>query len=422
LQFINKLVKYACKILPYQKIKSLENFIPNVDLSNFYYELPDNRIAVYPLEHRESSKLLVYRNNGIEHHYFKEISGLIPENSLLVFNETKVIPARLMFKKDNGAVIEILLILPVWPDKEISKAMKTKKKCIWSCLVGNFKKWKNNQILSINVGNRNSFNLQARIANRELGHIEFGWDTDISFAECVEVMGNVPLPPYIKREPENSDKERYQTIYSLNPGAVAAPTAGLHFTRDIISELRSRNIETDYLTLHVSAGTFQPIKHSNVPDHPMQNEQIVIRSKNIDKLAGSEKIIPVGTTSMRTIESLYWYGVKLKAGDPVFRIEKLFPYKHSNTKISLNESLREVKNYMLNQNIDTLHGETEIFIIPGYKFRVSAGLITNFHLPKSTLILLVAAFIGDHWRKIYNEALKSGYRFLSYGDTSLLLP
>lgn len=398
------------------------NSIPNVDLGNFDYELPDNRIAAYPMGHRESSKLLVYRNNEIEHHCFKEIPDLIPENSLLVFNETKVIPARLTFKKDTGAVIEIFLILPVWPDKDISKAMKTKKKCIWSCLVGNLKKWKNNQTLTENAGDRNSFNLQAILVNRELGHIEFSWDTDISFAECVEAIGKVPLPPYIKRKPENSDRERYQTIYSLNPGAVAAPTAGLHFTRDIINDLGSRNILADYITLHVSAGTFQPIKHSNVSKHPMQKEQIIISLKNIDNLASYEKIIPVGTTSMRTIESLYWYGIKLKSGDPEFRIEKFFPYQHNNTKITLNDSLQEVKNYMLNQNIDTLQGETEIFIIPGYKFRVCTGLMTNFHLPESTLILLVAAFVGENWRKIYNEALKSGYRFLSYGDTSLLLP
>ncbi|TDI67201.1 MAG: S-adenosylmethionine:tRNA ribosyltransferase-isomerase, partial [Bacteroidetes bacterium] len=206
----------------------MENSIPDVDLGNFDYELPDNRIAAYPLEQRESSKLLVYRNSKIEHHCFKEISDLIPENSLLVFNETRVIPARLTFKKDTGAVIEIFLIMPVWPDKEVSKAMKAKKKCIWSCLVGNFKKWKNNQTLSKNIGDINSFNFQANIANREVGHIKFSWNTDISFAECIEVMGKVPLPPYIKRKPENSDKERYQTIYSHNPGAVAAPTAGLH--------------------------------------------------------------------------------------------------------------------------------------------------------------------------------------------------
>ena len=400
----------------------MENSIPDVDLGNFDYELPDNRIAAYPLEQRESSKLLVYRNSEIKHHSFKEIPDLILENSLLVFNETRVIPARLTFKKETGAVIEIFLILPVWPDKEISKAMKTKKKCIWSCLVGNLKKWKNNQTLSKNVGRRNYFNFQASIVNRELGHIKFSWNIDISFSECIEVMGKVPLPPYIKRKPENSDKERYQTIYSHNPGAVAAPTAGLHFTRDIISELKSRNILADYVTLHVSAGTFQPIKHHNVSEHPMQNEQIVINLKNIDNLANAEKIIAVGTTSMRTIESLYWYGVKLKTGDRDFRIEKLFPYKHINTKITLNNSLQEVKNYMLKENIDTLHGETEIFIIPGYKFRVCTGLMTNFHLPESTLILLVAAFVGENWRKIYNEALKSGYRFLTYGDTSLLLP
>jgi len=400
----------------------LENSIPNVDLGNFDYELPDNRIAAYPLEQRESSKLLVYRNSEIKHHSFKEIPDLIPENSLLVFNETRVIPARLTFKKETGAIIEILLNLPVWPDKEVSKAMKAKKNCIWSCLIGNFKKWKNNQTLSKNVGRRNYFNFQASIVNRELGHIKFSWNIDISFAECLEAMGKVPLPPYIKRVPENFDKERYQTIFSLNPGAVAAPTAGLHFTRDILNELKSRNILADYVTLHVSAGTFQPIKHHNVSEHPMQNEQIVINLKNIDNLANAEKIIAVGTTSMRTIESLYWYGVKLKTGDRDFRIEKLFPYKHINTKITLNNSLQEVKNYMLKENIDTLHGETEIFIIPGYKFRVCTGLMTNFHLPESTLILLVAAFVGENWRKIYNEALKSGYRFLTYGDTSLLLP
>ena len=398
------------------------NSIPNVDLGNFNYELPHNRIAAFPLTQRDSSKLLVYRKNEIEHRIFKEIPGLIPENSLLIFNETKVIPARLMLKKDTGAVIEIFLILPVWPDQEISKAMEIRDTCIWNCLVGNFKKWKDNQTLSVNVNSKNSFKFQARITNRELGHIEFNWDTDISFAECVEALGMVPLPPYIKRKPEKSDKKRYQTIYSQNPGAVAAPTAGLHFTKDTINKLKSMNIATDYITLHVSAGTFQPIKHNNVSKHPMQTEQIAISLKNINNLEKYEKVIPVGTTSMRTIESLYWYGVKLKSGNQIFRIEKLYPYENSNTKITLNESLQEVKNYMLTENIDMLHGETEIFIVPGYQFKACKGLMTNFHLPSSTLILLVAAFVGENWQKIYNEALKSSYRFLSYGDTSLLLP
>lgn len=403
-------------------MKPLKKLIPSIKLERYHYILPSNRIAKYPHKNRSQSNLLVYQKGQIVHRKFINLTEYIPKNSLLVFNQTKVIPARIILKKDTGALIEIFLIQPVWPKTEVSEAMKVESKCIWKCLVGNLKKWKNDQLLFKKNEIKGSFNLQAKLVNREKCHIQFSWDNVISFAECLEIMGKIPLPPYIKREVESLDEDRYQTVYSSKPGAVAAPTAGLHFTEQILDGLKAKGIVTDFITLHVSAGTFQPIKVEQVHHHPMQNEQIVISLNNLKRLMKSDNTIAVGTTSMRTVESLFWFGVQLIEGNTEFKIEKLYPYKKNEVNISVEESMTAIKNYMIKENLMEITGETEIFILPGYRFKICKGLITNFHLPKSTLILLVAAFIGDDWINIYKEALDNNYQFLSYGDASLLIP
>jgi len=399
----------------------------DLELDKFKYDLPESRIARYPLEKRDLSKLLFYNKGVITHHTFKEISDLLPENSLLVFNETKVIPARLTFFKETGATIEVMLLNPVEPSNDINITMRSRSKVIWECMVKNIKRWKPGQILSTKVSRNDEISeVEARLVNKSLNQVEISWkNPDITFSDILEYSGKVPLPPYLKREPIPLDKPRYQTVYSKNEGAVAAPTAGLHFTEEIINGIKSLKHITDYLTLHVSAGTFQPIKEKDVRKHDMHKETILVTRANIENLITKlGNIVAVGTTSMRTLESLYWYGVKLISGEgDLFFIEKLYPYSNFDNDLpSVNKSLQAIIDHMNNMNIDRIDGETQIFILPGYKFKICDGLITNYHMPGSTLMLLVAAFVGDDWKKIYNEAMKNDYRFLSYGDSSFLLP
>jgi S-adenosylmethionine:tRNA ribosyltransferase-isomerase len=399
----------------------------DLELDKFKYDLPESRIARYPLGKRDLSKLLFYNKGVITHHTFKEISDLLPENSLLVFNETKVIPARLTFFKETGATIEVMLLNPVEPSNDINITMSSRSKVTWECMVKNIKKWKPGQILSTKVSMNDEISgVEARLVNKRKNQVEISWkNPDITFSDILEYSGKVPLPPYLKREPIPLDKPRYQTVYSKNEGAVAAPTAGLHFTEEIINEIKSFKHITDYLTLHVSAGTFQPIKEKDVSKHDMHKETMLVTRANIENLITKlGNIVAVGTTSMRTLESLYWYGVKLISGEgDLFFIEKLYPYSNFDNDLpSVNKSLQAIIDHMNNMNIDRIDGETQIFILPGYKFKICDGLITNYHMPGSTLMLLVAAFVGDDWKKIYNEALKNDYRFLSYGDSSFLLP
>lgn len=315
--------------------------------------------------------------------------------------------------KETGARIEIFLLEPVLPSRVHEEVMNAKKTCTWKCMIGNAKKWKIDTTLQNSV-----FDLVATRINDD--QVEFSWATELSFADLLTEIGKVPLPPYINREVDQKDEDRYQTVYSKMQGAVAAPTAGLHFTKEVISNLQKKGVKTDYLTLHVSAGTFQPIKEQNISDHPMHNEQIWVSQENIDQLLSMENVIAVGTTAMRTMESLYWYGVKLLNGTTGFFIEKDDPYTFQS--VSKHDALTAVLDQMKKAGIPKIGGHTEIFIYPGYTFRICKGLITNYHLPGSTLILLVAAFIGEDWRKVYQQALEGDYRFLSYGDSSLLLP
>lgn len=390
-----------------------------LNINDFTYELPAGRIALYPLEKRDQSKLLVYQQGRIAHERFNSLVNFIPDNALLFFNDTKVIPARLHFTKETGAVIEIFLLHPVTPSSLVAEAMQAQTLSSWKCTIGNLKRWKDD-VLVKELGNST---LEARLLNREEGIVEFRWTENISFAEIITRSGETPLPPYLKRKPEGTDRDRYQTVYAHYEGAVAAPTAGLHFTNDVLQALKQKGIATDYVTLHVSAGTFQPVKVQNAAEHTMHNEQVLISRNNINNLLQGKFIIPVGTTSMRTLESLYWYGVKLqKDPEAIFTIRQHDPYQLYTSLPSTQQALEAVAAYMDRNQLNILTGETSIYIMPGYTFRICQGLVTNFHQPGSTLILLVAAFIGDSWKTIYQQALASDYRFLSYGDSSLLLP
>jgi len=397
--------------------------LPETDLRDYYYQLAEERIAQHPLPKRDASKLLVYADKTISHGCFSDIGNYLPKDSMLVFNDTRVIPARLQFYKDTGAAIEIFLLHPVLPTSDLNTAMLACGCTTWSCIIGNLKRWKKNQMLqmTILVEGAEILLTASLVANNQ---VQLCWDpAELPFLELIKTAGQVPLPPYMKRTAQPEDRKRYQTVYSRAHGAVAAPTAGLHFTDSILNSLESQGVTKEYLTLHVGAGTFQPIKTGSVIDHPMHGEQITITKKNIDHLIAANNLIAVGTTSLRTLESIYWYGVNLinQLGDK-FRIEKLAPYQLYDIFPDFSQSLTAVKVHMETNNLEMLDGYTEIFIFPPYKIKSCVGLITNFHLPASTLILLVAAFIGEDWRRVYREALKENYRFLSYGDTSLLFP
>lgn len=393
----------------------------NLNINNYTYNLPTDRIAHYPLTKRDDSKLLVYTKGQIEHKHFDALPDILPKNTILFFNNTKVIPARLNFQKDTGADIEVFLLAPMLPSSLLADAMLSQQTCTWKCTIGNLKRWTQNKTLTKVIG---KITLEAYLIDRENGTVRFTWNTAQSFAEIINQSGETPLPPYLNRKAENLDRERYQTIYSHHEGAVAAPTAGLHFTDDVFNALTKKGIEKEFVTLHVSAGTFQPIKVENAFEHVMHTEQITVTKKNINTLLQEHKFItPVGTTSMRTLESLYWYGVKLlHEENSEFTIHQTDPYLNYTTLPSKRESLQAVVNLMEARDIDMITGQSSIFIHPGYSFEMCDALITNFHQPRSTLILLVAAFVGDQWRNIYQQALENDYRFLSYGDSSLLIP
>jgi S-adenosylmethionine:tRNA ribosyltransferase-isomerase len=391
-----------------------------INIKDYTYDLPEDRIPLYPLPQREKAKLLHYKNGRIEHLIFSQLTDLLTNNTTLFFNDTKVIPARFTFEKETGASIEVFLLQPIQPSPLLSAALSTTTTTTWKCAIGNLKRWPDGLVLKKETG---SISLTARLKDRSNCAVEFNWTpADKSFAEILHATGAVPLPPYIKRKAEASDVERYQTVYSQIEGAVAAPTAGLHFTDTILEEIRRKGIITDFLTLHVSAGTFMPVKEENALDHSMHTEQIVVNRKNIENLLlPGRKVIAVGTTAMRTLESLYWFGVQLlKEPTAPFEVTKLQPYQMDDIGPSAKEALTAVLKHMEASQIDELTGHTSIFIFPGYQFKLTEGLITNFHQPGSTLLLLIAAFIGPDWKKVYQEARDNGYRFLSYGDSSLL--
>jgi S-adenosylmethionine:tRNA ribosyltransferase-isomerase len=405
---------------------------PQINLEDFQYKLPEERIAQHPLANRDEAKLLIYDKGEITHSQFFKLPLFLSPQTLLVFNDTKVIPARLYFRKETRALIEIFLVEPAQPAL-MSLMTQATSPVRWHCMIGNKKRWKNGEILKqeLLIGEV-LFVLEAVLIDAENQIVELRWSEDeLPFLEILQKFGNLPLPPYLKRKVSTEDQNQYQTVYSANEGAVAAPTAGLHFTERVLDDLDKKGIEKLFLTLHVGGGTFQPIKTDSIVEHKMHLEQIIFTKENIQQLRkNTEHVIAVGTTSMRALESLYWFGIKVKQAKeegnkaPIpFFIEKLYPYQlEKKDIISLDESLEMIEEYMYKHNLLELPGETEIFIFTGYIFKVCKSLITNYHLPNTTLILLVAAFIGEDWRKVYEQALAHEYRFLSYGDSSLLIP
>lgn len=406
-----------------------------LSIKDYTYFLPDYRIAQYPLANRDDSRLLIYKQGNITEDVYKNIAGHIPGNSLLIFNNTRVLEARLLFQKATGGIIEIFCLGPHEQYADITHAMMQKEKVYWHCLVGGASKWKRGQVLEKKVGMDNSSEIILRAAYVEKRHddfiIELSWNqTDCSFAEILHFAGAIPLPPYMKREPEITDAERYQTIYAQPRGSVAAPTAGLHFTQKIFNDLREKNIPYEFITLHVGAGTFKPVKSETIGDHEMHAEYIDVTGSVIELLLDHQKknIVAVGTTSFRTLESLYWLGVKLSVGSQqsavsnteVFFLGQWEPYSLENEKIPVEQALNALLARMKKNNTGRLLAKTQLLMAPGYQCKMVNGLITNFHQPQSTLLLLVASFVGKDWKKIYEYALENGFRFLSYGDGCLL--
>ena len=391
-----------------------------ISMDTYNYALPDERIARFPVQPRDTSKLLVYRKNGIEHRHFYELPGMLPPGSLLVLNETRVVPARLFLQHPKGKSIEVFVLGPADPELNTHLALQQKGEGIFQCLIGGRRLWKNGETLKAVF---EGITLHCRFAERDNNHVHFSWEpASMSFAELLEHAGNIPLPPYINREWEESDRETYQTVYSRLGGSVAAPTAGLHFTPEVFEALRLKNIGTLYTTMHGGAGTFMPVKTENALEHTMHSEQIVISTQMLQTLLQQKgPVIPAGTTSCRLLESIYWFGVKLQQEpDAAFRIYQNDAYTLQ--PLSRENALNNVLEAMQRKQITEWTGHSALYILPGYTYRLADGLITNFHQPRSTLLLLVSALIGDDWKKVYTSALDNGYRFLSYGDSSLLLP
>ena len=397
-----------------------------IDIQEYNYDLPDERIAQHPLSKRDSSRLLLYKDNKISDDVFRNISSYIPNGSLLVFNNTSVIRARLIFSKDSGARIEILCLEPVNP-VDYSLNFSCLSSVEWKCLVGNSKKWKSGKIELRFKRNKLSCFLYAEriLVDEDVCTIRFSWDpSDLSFSEVIESAGHMPLPPYINRPDIKEDAERYQTVYSLIKGSVAAPTAGLHFTREVISDLLHHKNEIIQITLHVGAGTFQPVKSGNISEHKMHSEHFSVSQASLNSLLKySDNIIAVGTTSVRTLESLYWLGIKI-IDNPALTPDKLFIDQWEAYRVVRNitkeESFESILLWMKKFNLDHINAVTRIIIVPGYQFRIINGILTNFHQPKSTLLLLISAWVGEDWKKVYQYALTHQFRFLSYGDSSLL--
>lgn len=398
--------------------------IPEIRIQDYNYPLPDERIAKYPLPERDSSKLLRYRDGKVDEFVFRDLPDLLPENAVMVFNDTKVVPARLHFQRPTGAHIEIFCLQPVEP-AEYSTVFSSVDRCVWRCVIGNAKRWKDD-VLRLYGHEDNpavkSMDLQARLLSREgeTGLVEFTWTNGAPFSAVLEACGSVPIPPYLNRETEAIDLERYQTLYARFRGSVAAPTAGLHFTDSVLSRIRERGIDTETVCLHVGAGTFLPVKSELVSDHPMHSEPFVVRKSFIQSIIeGNKKVIAVGTTSVRTLESLYYIGVScIETGKPA-SVEQWCPYTRE-YPYSVKESFGAIVKYLDENGLDELKCDTRIIIVPGFRFRIVDMLVTNFHQPESTLILLISAFVGGDWRTIYDYALGHGFRFLSYGDSSLL--
>jgi len=397
----------------------------HIHISEYNYELPDERIAKFPLQERDHSKLLVYRNGEVSEDHFYHLPDYLEPGALMVFNNTKVIQARMHFRKETGALIEVFLLEPAEPS-DYELMFQTRGRCAWYCMVGNLKKWKDGT-LTLQHG---ALTIKAtRKGEHGTSHlVEFEWTGSMSFAEVIDAVGELPIPPYLNRETQESDKTTYQTVYSKIKGSVAAPTAGLHFTDRVLHDIDQRGIEREELTLHVGAGTFKPVKSEQIADHEMHTEFISVRRHTIERLiAHGGKAIAVGTTSVRTLESLYYMGLKVLQNPDVseeqLHVQQWEPYEAQSVAsgVGSKESLQALLDWMDRQGLTVLHSSTQIIIAPGYDYKIVKVLVTNFHQPQSTLLLLVSAFVKGDWRKIYDYALSHDFRFLSYGDSSVLV-
>jgi S-adenosylmethionine:tRNA ribosyltransferase-isomerase len=414
----------------------MNNSPKNLQIIDFDYPLPDEKIAKHPLNERDKSKLLIYDKESIKEDIFLNIADHLPEDSLIIFNDTKVVEARLLFKKSSGTIIEIFCLEPAEMYADITTAMLQHTKVLWKCLIGNVKKWKE-ELLEKIVQHDRSIVLTAKKINRQEDYfiIEFLWNDDaLSFAEILHLAGVIPLPPYLHRNAEEDDAVRYQTVYAKTDGSVAAPTAGLHFTDELFKKLSAKNITKAFVTLHVGAGTFKPVKTETIEAHEMHSEFFEVSIELIWQLLNKQekKIVVVGTTSLRTIESLYWMGVKISKQLAVSSEQKITvedisihqwdAYDLNDNNITVKESLEALLHWMRTNHQTKLIAKTQILIAPPYTLKIADALITNFHQPRSTLLLLVAAIIGDEWKKVYAYALEKNFRFLSYGDGCLFFP
>lgn len=402
----------------------------HIQIKDFNYNLPDERIAKFPLAKRDNSKLLLYRHGEVTEDVFHNIAQYLPKGALMVFNNTKVIQARLHFRKETGALIEVFLLEPYMP-ADYEQMFQTTGHCSWLCMIGNLKKWKEGTL-------KRTFDVKGKevtlVAERKEDvhksyRVDFSWDaSDVSWAELLDAVGELPIPPYLNRETQESDKTTYQTVYSKIKGSVAAPTAGLHFTPEVLADIDRHGIDREELTLHVGAGTFKPVKSEEIQDHEMHTEYICVHRQTLEKLIRHEaKAIAVGTTSVRTLESLYYIGVKLEKtldlSEEELHVRQWEPYENAVAKpITPLKAIENILAYLDKHELSALHTSTQIIIAPGYEYNIVKMLVTNFHQPQSTLLLLVSAFVHGDWRKIYDYALAHDFRFLSYGDSSLLIP
>ena len=410
-----------------------------IHISDYTYDLPDERIAKFPMAERDHSKLLLYRKGEVGEDVFYNLPQYLPEGALMVMNNTRVIQARLHFRKETGALIEIFLLEPAMP-RDYEQMFQQTSRCQWLCLVGNQKKWiarntstpgsKKDVALTREISIKDTKITVTATHKGEVGTsqlIELEWTGNVSFAEVIDVMGELPIPPYLNRETQESDKTTYQTVYSKIKGSVAAPTAGLHFTERVLSDIDARGIEREEVTLHVGAGTFRPVKSETIGDHPMHTEYIAVRRHTIERLlAHNGEAIAVGTTSVRTLESLYYMGLKVLQNPDIaedqLHVNQWEPYDVQRSTFNVQRVLQALLDWMLRNELTVLHSSTQIIIAPGYDYKIVKMLITNFHQPQSTLLLLVSAFVHGDWHKIYDYALAHDFRFLSYGDSSLLIP
>lgn len=401
-------------------IQNTSSYQSKLSINEYDYALPESRIARYPLEQRDNSRLLVYRQGEISETRFSGLPEQLTGDDLLVLNNTKVIHSRLFFKKTTGATIEIFCLEPYDPSGYLF-ALQSVHRCTWKCFAGNLKKWKEGTLKKEIDTPSGPMILEAVKKEQNQGEliVEFRWDKNITFAHILELTGETPIPPYLNRESEEIDKERYQTVYSLNDGSVAAPTAGLHFTEGTFARLTKKNVATTHVTLHVGAGTFKPVQSAYISDHEMHSEFFTVSRSTMELLKSDPRIIPVGTTSLRTLESLYWSALRIKNKKDIMEVGQWDPYQEKSS-LKYADALDIILEYLDKNDMNNFQTKTKLMILPGYEFKSAHALITNFHQPKSTLLLLVSAFIGEDWKKVYKYALENDFRFLSYGDSSLL--